>query len=305
MMVSVVIENECASGCADEELIRRIAGICLEIEGISSPCQVSVLLTDDVRIREINREWRSTDRETDVLSFPALPFSPGFLGRDHQDLLKESFDVDTGCCFLGDIVISVPRAAAQAKEYGHSFRREISYLTAHAMFHLLGYDHMEAQEKAMMRHQEDKAMQIAGIPRITDTELVAKATEAMLNSYSPYSHYTVGACLLCDDGSIYTGCNIENASYGASMCAERTAVFKAVSEGRKSFAAIAVAAHGTMPWPCGICRQVLYELSPGMRVIVSCDGETLEAPLSELLPHGFGPEDLGVPGSGTEGGKQL
>ena len=165
MMVSVVIENECASGCADEELIRRIAGICLEIEGISSPCQVSVLLTDDVHIREINREWRSTDRETDVLSFPALPFSPGFLGRDHQDLLKESFDVDTGCCFLGDIVISLERAKEQAEEYGHSIFREVAFLTAHSMLHLFGYDHMEEADRIIMEQKQEEILSRKGYTR--------------------------------------------------------------------------------------------------------------------------------------------
>ena len=304
-MVSVAMENDCQTVFTDGELIRKIAGICLEIEEINAPCQISVLLTDGPRIREINREWRSTDRETDVLSFPSLPFSPRFLARDHQGELKEAFDIDTGCCFLGDIVISVPRAAAQAKEYGHSFRREIAYLTAHAMFHLLGYDHMEDQDKTLMRKKEDKVMQIARIPRITDTELAAKAAEAMLHSYSPYSHYAVGACLLCDDGSIYTGCNVENASYGASMCAERTAVFKAVSEGHRVFTAIAIAAHGSMPWPCGICRQVLYEFSPDMRVIVTSDGEIQEALLSDLLVHGFGPADLRASDNGTKGGNKI
>ena len=92
--------------------------------------------------------------------------------------------------------------------------------------------------------------------------------------------------------TLYTGCNVENASFGATNCAERTAIFKAVSEGRRSFESIAIAAGPSAPWPCGICRQVMNEFSPGMRVMVTWDGGYDAMPLSDLLPHGFGPESL-------------
>ena len=92
---------------------------------------------------------------------------------------------------------------------------------------------------------------------MTDNELVAKAKEALEYSYSPYSHFAVGAALLSTDGQVFTGCNIENSSFGATNCAERTAVFKAVSEGVKDFKAIAIVCSGDQPaYPCGICRQV-------------------------------------------------
>ena len=114
----------------------------------------------------------------------------------------------------------------------------------------------------------------------------------MKRSYSPYSHYPVGAALLCADGRIFQGCNIENASFGLTNCAERTAMFKAISEGADEFTAIAIAANGSAPWPCGACRQVLNEFAPGIRVLVTWDGNTDEKPLSELLPCGFGPKSL-------------
>ena len=137
---------------------------------------------------------------------------------------------------------------------------------------------------------EEKALNRAGVNRITDEELIALAKEAMQFSYSPYSHFKVGAALLSKDGRVFKGCNIENGSYGAANCAERTALFKAVSEGVTEFTVIAIAAEKSMPWPCGICRQALNEFAPGLRVIVACGDERDEAALPELLPHGFGPK---------------
>ena len=128
---------------------------------------------------------------------------------------------------------------------------------------------------------------------MTDHELLDLARDAMTRSYSPYSGYPVGAALLTADGRVFQGCNIENASFGLTNCAERTAMFKAVSEGVRGFTTIAIAAKNSAPWPCGACRQVLNEFAPGIRVIVTWgDGQVAEAPLSHLLPYGFGPESL-------------
>jgi cytidine deaminase len=123
-------------------------------------------------------------------------------------------------------------------------------------------------------------------------DLLQRAIEAREYSYSPYSHYKVGAALLTKSGKIYTGCNIENAGYTASVCAERTAIFKAVSEDELDFVAIAIAtANGGAP--CGICRQVMREFAPHLTVIVgSIDGDYEVHSLSDLLPFSFGPENL-------------
>ena len=147
---------------------------------------------------------------------------------------------------------------------------------------------------------EENALTLAGVARepaaramIADETLLALAREAMQRSYSPYSHFRVGACVLSEDGRVYTGCNVENASFGLTNCAERTAVFKAVSDGVKAFSAIAIAAEGAAPWPCGACRQVLNEFAPGLRVLITWGaGHVEQATLPELLPHGFGPKDL-------------
>jgi len=121
-----------------------------------------------------------------------------------------------------------------------------------------------------------------------ERKLYEMAKDATKNSFAPFSHFHVGAALLAEDGQIFTGCNVENSSYGVTICAERTALVKAVSEGVRNFTAIAIASQNGEAWPCGVCRQMLYEFSPEMLVITGTDEDHLEvAALSELLPHGF------------------
>lgn len=124
---------------------------------------------------------------------------------------------------------------------------------------------------------------------MTDKDLIDISISAQEFAYAPYSQFKVGAALLCTDGSVYTGCNIENSTYGATNCAERTAVFKAVSEGKREFSAIAITSSGgELTFPCGICRQVLSEFSPRMRVILSDNDNNIKTfSLSELIPHSF------------------
>ncbi len=129
---------------------------------------------------------------------------------------------------------------------------------------------------------------------MTDRELVQAAKEAMEHAYSPYSRFQVGAALLAKDGTVFRGCNIENASYGATNCAERTAIFKAVSEGYREFEAIAiVASSGDYAAPCGICRQVLAEFMPEGKVILDSDRDGMVTyTVSELLPASFSGKDI-------------
>ncbi len=129
--------------------------------------------------------------------------------------------------------------------------------------------------------------------------LFNKAVEAMNNAYAPYSEYKVGAALLCEDGSVYTGCNIENAGYSATNCAERTAFFKAVSEGKRKFTDIAICGgkNGVLKdkpsYPCGICRQVMREFcNDDFKVHVISESKVETYTLSELLPKGFGPDNI-------------
>ena len=131
---------------------------------------------------------------------------------------------------------------------------------------------------------------------MTDRELVERAIEMLDRAYCPYSAFAVGAALLCADGSVFTGCNVENAAYGSTICAERTALVKAVSEGhRDDWQVMAIAGRGEdYCWPCGSCRQMLYEFAPGLRVLVARgDGQFVTTTLADLLPNGFGPKSLG------------
>lgn len=131
-------------------------------------------------------------------------------------------------------------------------------------------------------------------------QLIKAAIQARKNSYSPYSHFQVGAALLCGNGQVYTGCNIENAAFTPTNCAERTAFFKAVSEGQKNFTAIAVvgARAGEVitdyTYPCGVCRQVMAEFCKSDFKILAAKSETdyKEYTLEELVPHRFGPENV-------------
>jgi len=126
-------------------------------------------------------------------------------------------------------------------------------------------------------------------------ELFQQAIKAREYSYSPYSHYKVGAALLTKSGKIYTGCNIENAGYTASVCAERTAIFKAASQGEREFEAIAVATSNGGA-PCGVCRQVMREFAPNLTVIIgSTNGQSQVLTLPDLLPYSFGPDNLPRP----------
>lgn len=125
---------------------------------------------------------------------------------------------------------------------------------------------------------------------MTNAELAAAARKAQNSSYSPYSRFRVGAALLCRSGSVFTGANVENSSYGLTVCAERIAVFKAVTAGEKEFSAIAVAGDGQgFIYPCGACLQVLAEFSPGIKVIVTDENNNYhELTLKDLLPQAFG-----------------
>ncbi len=144
-----------------EEILRRMeeaASACSACEGITVPCSVTVRLCNDDQIERINSECRKISKSTDVLSFPTVMYPAGFSAGSCEKLLKQEYDDETGCCFLGDILISVPHIYAQADEYGHSVEREATYLLVHGICHLMGYDHMEKEDKTRMRSMEEKIL---------------------------------------------------------------------------------------------------------------------------------------------------
>ena len=279
-----------ALDAATEALLQQVARAAQELECFSPAAYASLLVTDDDGIHAINARTRHIDQPTDVLSFPSINFLAGQTVREAEELLQCEWDPQEAACFLGDIVISLPQAQRQAFTYEHSLEREICYLLVHGLFHLFGYDHLKEEDKAMMRAKEEAALAKAGQSLADDKSLLDLARRAMQEAYAPYSHYCVGACLLAQDGRTFTGCNVENASYGLTNCGERTAVFKAVSEGASAFTTLAIAAQSYPPWPCGACRQVLSEFCADLRVLITWgEGEVEETTLKALLPHSFSP----------------
>ena len=133
-------------------LVRRCCNAVLKLENFEGPAEISVTFTDNAGIRELNRQYRDKDIDTDVLSFP--------MGENGV----WDVDMETGAKILGDIVISMEKARDQAERYGHSFQREVGYLTANSMLHLLGYDHVDNLEKVRMREKEELIMEQLGLP---------------------------------------------------------------------------------------------------------------------------------------------
>ena len=164
----VSIQYECETdfdlGLDCEDLAKLVAEKVLEMEKCPYDAQVNLVLVDNEEIKRVNTEFRGIESATDVLSFPMIPFeTPADYAVAEED--ESCFDLDTDELLLGDIMISAERAAAQAKEYGHSVKREFCFLVAHSMLHLLGYDHMVPEEAKVMEAKQAKALEELGISR--------------------------------------------------------------------------------------------------------------------------------------------
>lgn len=158
--IPITAEAPAVAGKDTCALLRKVIKTTLAAEGVDFPCEVDVLLTGDEGIRAVNREMRSVDKPTDVLSFPQFDLKPGRLPA------PEEADPGSGLVPLGDMVISLERSGEQAKEYGHSRRRELAYLCVHSVLHLLGYDHLdEGPQKAQMRGREEAILAMLDITR--------------------------------------------------------------------------------------------------------------------------------------------
>ena len=152
MKVNISFDHFSLRNMAVTSIVKSCIEAVLREEKIAVPCEINVLITNDSTIRQINKTTRNIDKATDVLSFPMFQLEPG----DPPEDWEEYMDPDTEICPLGDMAISLERAVAQAKEFGHSVRREVGYLTIHSMLHLLGYDHLdEGEQKAQMRSREE------------------------------------------------------------------------------------------------------------------------------------------------------
>lgn len=148
-----------------EETVKTVCQAVLEKEQCPYEAQVNVVITDNAGIRQINRESRGIDRETDVLSFPNVDFEREGVFQIDEDREADYFDPESGELILGDIMISADKVKEQAEEYGHSLRREFAFLVAHSMFHLCGYDHMEEQDAKVMERKQEEVLTCLGIRR--------------------------------------------------------------------------------------------------------------------------------------------
>lgn len=272
-----------------EEVYQDLLKLTFKMLSIKKNYIVEVNLVDNKEIHEINKAYRNVDRPTDVISFAFL------------DNLKEN-DMIKGKRVpvpLGEIIISVDKATEQAKEYGHSLNREMSFLFVHGLLHLLGYDHTlgEKEEKEMFDLQDKILDKAKEKNMLTKEELIQKALEARELSYSPYSHFKVGAAIMTKDGEVFLGSNIENASYPLCMCAERNAIYNAYMHGKtkKDFVMFALTGDTKGPIsPCGACRQVISELYPSDKPIymTNLKGDIKEVFVADLLPFAFDDSDL-------------
>ena len=165
--MTISIENETDQGFAfdEEALIREVIMACMDYEDCPYEAEVNVLLTDNEAIHQINLEQRGIDAPTDVLSFPMADFATPADFAPLEEASEDYFNPETGELLLGDIVISVDRVFSQAREYGHSPKRELAFLVAHSMLHLFGYDHMEETEREEMERRQREILEQMGISR--------------------------------------------------------------------------------------------------------------------------------------------
>ena len=328
-----------------------------KLHKLSAKTEVSVSLVNDEVIHVLNKDYRGIDRPTDVLSF----------ALDEAEEPQEIGGPETH--LLGDIIISAETAVRQGREYGHGFNRELVYLGVHSLLHLLGYDHMNKDDKAVMREEEEKALQMihlsqadldrstekddpdhfalavvdavsekktekpakSGKHKVTSAEkikpvkngkksdnnakegeitmgrkdvketdktvkkLFKKALKTRENAYVPFSKFKVGAAVLTRSGDIYTGCNVENSSFGLTVCAERVAMFNAAAAGVRpgEITMLLVAADTEdVTSPCGACRQVMAEFEIPVIVMANVRGDMKMVSLEELLPFSFKAADF-------------
>lgn len=149
-----------------EITLETIIKLCLEEERYPQNIELSLTIVNNDEIQRLNNEFRNINRPTDVLSFPMINFENGVMDVTNlQQQFKEVTNNDTGDIVLGDIVISIDKAIEQAKEFGHSLKREIGFLTAHSMFHLMGYDHMTNEDEAVMKHKQEKILNALDLTR--------------------------------------------------------------------------------------------------------------------------------------------
>jgi len=263
----VEVTNATKTRVLSRSFLENLVSFVLKEEGKDFKGTLSVAFVDEESMREVKRRFFGEDTPGDVVSF--------FYGEDSDGV-------------WGEVIICVPVAERQSREIGTSFKEELALLLVHGLLHLLGYEDSTKEGEVRMTERTS-----ALLVRYKEEErrrmLLGRAERAKTFAYAPYSHLQVGAALLAKDGRIFTGCNVENASFGVTLCAERVALGKAISEGAREFLAIAVISDDeSFCFPCGMCRQALAEFNLEIEVLAGRrDGSYVRALLRELLPSSF------------------
>ncbi len=247
--------------------IEKLWALVSHDEGKKMAGRLEITAVEDEDIRRLKERYFGQSVLTDVVAFPYGEEGPGGT--------------------WGEIVMCLPEVLRQARDHGEDEKKEILTVLIHGFLHLFGYSDHDAQSRCDMEARQERLL-VLFLAEEARQKLVDKALRAGRKAYAPYSGFRVGAAIETEK-KVYTGCNVENASSGLTVCAERVAVFKAVSENIKKFRRIAVAgSYQALCFPCGACRQVLYEFSPAVEVIAAnCHGRYQVYSLQHLLPHSF------------------
>lgn len=248
--------------------------------------EVSLSLIDEEEMHELNLQYRNIDRPTDVLTF----------AYREADFNPEDPVID-----LGSILIAPSYAKRQAKEYHHPYERELAFLFIHGLLHIFGYDHHTDNPKdaEVMFALQNEILNSLPIDFYTNKKKLKELLlEAQSGSYSPYSHFKVGAVVVTKDGKYHKGFNIENSAYTVSVCAERVALFSCYAKGyhKEDIVSLGcITQSEEIGTPCGVCRQAMSELmNPNCKVYIYNKDESKElvSSVEELLPYAFTKENL-------------
>lgn len=266
-MGRVTVVNETQYRVLSRSFLEGLFDFVAREEGKEVRGEVVVAFLDEERMRDVKRRFFNVDAPGDVVSF--------LYGEDPDGV-------------WGEILVCVPVACTVGESRGVSLSEELAFLVVHGLLHLFGYDDSTPEGHREMLKRGEALLQ-AYYKERQRRELLRRAARAREFAYAPYSAFRVGAALLTQDGRVFTGCNVENASFGVTLCAERVALGKAISEGAKAFTAIAIVSDATsFCFPCGACRQALAEFGLDMEVLVgNRDGSYVVKPLCELLPWTF------------------
>lgn len=267
-MATVVINRSSKEATLSRAVIKKIVDYVGELENREIPGKLSIAFVSLDEIRALKREFFHQNIDTDVISF--------LYGTEEPDEV------------WGEVIICPEKAREYAHTYGTRYENEQKLLLIHGLLHLLGYDDTDADKKQIMEKRQNYILDHLLIVEKRD-QLVLSAQKAQQYAYAPYSLFPVGAALETCDGKVIQGGNIENASLGLSICAERVALFKAISIGYATFTRLAVVSSSQdYCLPCGACRQVLHEFAPHLEILTARHGGDYQVyTLDELLPHPF------------------